>query len=414
MHKLALSSEPYSFNITHALEKGTLARTGTIHTPHGSINTPAFITVGTKATVKTMSPEQIADTHAQAVLSNAYHLYLQPGHEIVEKAGGLGAFMNWQGPTFTDSGGFQVLSLGSGFKKVLSMTSDIATNEVIAPTKTRHAHVDNDGVTFISHIDGSTHRFTPEHSMRVQHALGADIVFAFDELTSLVDSYLYQVESLDRTHAWAARCIAEMDRLRASYPDRPYQALFGVIQGAQHEDLRRRAGAHMGSLPFDGYGIGGALEKDILGTIVRWVNEELPADKPKHLLGISEPDDIFIAIENGVDTFDCVAPTRVARNGAAYTYEGRVNITAARFKTDFSPLIKDCACYTCQNYSAAYVHHLLRAKEIFGMTLMSIHNEHFIIKLVDDIRASITDGSFFELKKEWLTKYYARKKNLSR
>lgn len=407
MTKISDSAQrPFSFAVKSRLGGDTLARTGTIKTPHGDIQTPAFIVVGTKATVKAMTPEQVTEVHAQAVLANAYHLYLQPGHELIDKAGGLGAFMNWHGPTFTDSGGFQVLSLGSGFKKVLSMEVGAAEQDVIAPVKDLRAFVDDDGVNFKSHLDGRMHRFTPEHSIRVQYAIGADIMFAFDELTSLVDPYDYQVESLARTHAWAKRCIAEIQRLRAARPDKPYQALFGVIQGAQYEDLRRKAGSFMGSLPFDGYGIGGALEKGQLGTIVRWVNEELPENKPKHLLGISEPNDIFVAIENGIDTFDCVSPTRVARNGAAYTYHGRINIRGVRYIDDFSPLIDGCECYTCAHYSRAYINHLIRAKEILGYTLISIHNEHFIIKLVDDIRASIDDGSFFELKKMWLSRYY--------
>lgn len=397
-------SDSFSFEITSRLgDAAPLARTGVIHTPHGDIQTPAFIVVGTKATVKAMTPEMVKRVHAQAVLANAYHLYLQPGHELVEKAGGLHKFMNWDGPTFTDSGGFQVLSLGSGFKKVIDMSGDLA------PVKRgeRLALVDDDGVTFYSHIDGSKHRFTPELSMQIQHAVGADIIFAFDELTSLVDSYEYQIESLRRTHAWADRCLVELKKLRTENTERPYQALFGVIQGAQYEDLRRKTSKHMGELDFDGFGIGGAIEKDKLGDIVRWVNEELPEDKPKHLLGISEPDDIFAAIEQGVDTFDCVSPTRVGRNGAFYTYEGRKNIEKKQYYDDFSPLIKDCECYTCQNYTRAYLRHLRKGNELLGLTLMSLHNEHFIIKLVDDIRASINDGSFHSLKAEWLKKYYA-------
>ena len=397
----------FDFTIEHELGGGTLARTGTLRTPHGVIRTPAFIVVGTQATVKAMTPEMVADVHGQAVLANAYHLYLRPGHELIEQAGGLGKFMNWGGPTFTDSGGFQVLSLGSGYKKVLPMQSgEVAAEDAIAKHSERHAFVDDDGVTFKSHLDGSQHRFTPEHSMRVQHAIGADIMFAFDELTSLLDPYDYQVESLERTHRWARRCIREIKKLRQAHPDRPYQALFGVIQGAQHEDLRRQAGQFMGALPFDGYGIGGAIEKAKIGDIVRWVNEELPTDKPKHMLGISEPDDIFEAIENGVDTFDCVSPTRVGRNGAFYTYEGRKNISAAKYRKDFSPLLEDCVCYACQNYTRAYIQHLYKAKELLAATLMSIHNEHFIIKLVDDIRLSIEQGDFFALKETWLARYY--------
>ena len=388
---------------------GTLARTGIIHTPHGDIHTPAFIVVGTKAAVKAMTVEQVRDVHAQAVLANAYHLYLQPGHELVEAAGGLGKFMNWNGPTFTDSGGFQILSLGSGFKKVLAMQSgELADADVVAPIRERRAFVDDDGVTFASHLDGSRHRFTPEHSMQVQHAIGADITFAFDELTSLYDPYEYQAASLQRTHAWAKRSLAEVGRLRSAHTERPYQALFGVIQGAQYEVLRKEAARFMGCLPFDGYGIGGALEKDMMGTIIKWVNEILPTDKPKHLLGISEPDDIFAAIEQGIDTFDCVSPTRVARNGAVYTYEGRINVSAARFDRDFTPVMADCACYTCQNYTRAYLRHLFKAREMLAGTLASIHNEHFIIKLVDDIRASINDGSFYTFRDGWLKCYYRR------
>lgn len=391
------------FKIGKKLSTGTLARTGTITTPHGTIKTPAFIVVGTAATVKAMTVEQVNEAGAQAVLANAYHLYLRPGHKTVEKAGGLGKFMNWDGPTFTDSGGFQVLSLGSGFKKVIDMKGEVP----LADKKERLALVDDDGVTFYSHLDGSKHRFTPELSMQIQHAVGADIMFAFDELTSLVDPYDYQRQAVNRTHAWADRCLAELSALRAAHPDRPYQALFAVIQGAQYEDLRRMTSKHLGALDgFDGFGIGGAIEKDKLGDIVRWCNEELPEDKPKHMLGISEPDDIFVAIENGIDIFDCVSPTRVGRNGSFYTYEGRVNIGKAEFAEDFTPLVAECSCYTCANYTRAYLRHLHKAGEILGMTLLSLHNEYFIIKLVDDIRGSIEDGSFFELKKNWLKRYY--------
>jgi queuine tRNA-ribosyltransferase len=404
-------SKVFSFNIEHKLD-GTLARSGVINTPHGKIDTPAFIVVGTKASVKAILPEQLQEIGTQAVLANAYHLYLQPGHKLVEKAGGLGKFMHWDGPTFTDSGGFQVLSLGSGFKKVLAMQSgSIDESDVFAPTKERRALVDDDGVTFKSHIDGSKHRFTPEHSIQVQHAIGADIIFAFDELTSLLDSYAYQVESLARTHKWAERCINEMQLLRKNNPQKSYQALYGVIQGAQYEDLRKEAANFMGSLPFEGYGIGGALEKEKMGQIINWVNEILPENKPKHLLGISEPDDMFLAVEQGIDTFDCVSPTRVARNGAAYTLDGRINLKSRKFKAEFVPLDNECQCYTCSNYTRAYIHHLFRAKDINASILMSIHNESFIVKLVDQMRQSILDGTFFELKNSWLKRYYKIKHN---
>ncbi|MGS0683586.1 tRNA guanosine(34) transglycosylase Tgt [Nakamurella sp. GG22] len=385
-----------------------LGRTGRISTPHGVIDTPAFIAVGTKATVKSVLPESMQQLGAQAVLANAYHLYLQPGPDIVELAGGLGAFMHWPGPTFTDSGGFQVLSLGAGFKKVLAMNVDgMQADDVIAPGKNRLATVDDDGVTFKSHLDGSLHRFSPEVSMRIQHQLGADIIFAFDECTTLMNTRPYQERSVVRTQAWAERCINEHLRLTEQRVGKPYQALFGVVQGAQYEDLRRQATRDLVPLGFDGYGIGGALEKDNLGTIVRWVCEELPDDKPRHLLGISEPDDMFTAIENGADTFDCVSPSRVARNGSIYSEHGRYNLTNARFRTDFGPLDDDCDCYTCTNYTRAYVHHLFRAKEMLSATLSTIHNERFVVRLVDRIRASIADGSFSEFREEFLGRYYA-------
>lgn len=396
-----------SFVVTTPLP-GAQGRSGVLSTPHGDIRTPAFVAVGTKATVKAVLPESVAELGAQAVLANAYHLYLQPGPDIVEAAGGLGAFMNWPGPTFTDSGGFQVLSLGAGFKKVLAMdVKGLQSDDVIAPGKTRLATVDDDGVTFKSHLDGAKHLFTSEISMRIQHQLGADIIFAFDECTTLMNTREYQERSVRRTQAWAVRCIDEHRRLTADRADRPYQQLFGVIQGAQYEDLRRQAVRDLLPLGFDGFGIGGALEKQQLGTIVRWCCEEMPEGMPRHLLGISEPDDIFTAIENGADTFDCVSPSRVARNGAIYSPEGRYNVVTARYRRDFSPLAADCDCYTCANYSRAYLHHLFKAKEMVSCTLATIHNERFIVRLVDDVRRSIDRGDFAEFRTEFLGRYYA-------
>ena len=387
-------------------------RTGIIATPHGEIQTPAFIAVGTKATVKAVLPEAMKDLGAQALLANAYHLYLQPGPEILDEAGGLGKFMNWTGPTFTDSGGFQVMSLGSGFKKVINMDAAAeagagsGADDRVAAGKERLAHVDDDGVWFKSHLNGDRHRFTPEISMQVQHQLGADIMFAFDELTTLMNSRAYQELSLERTRLWAERCIVEHELLTEERSHRPYQALFGVIQGAQYEDLRRKACSDLGAMNFDGFGIGGALEKENLGTIVRWCNEELPEDKPRHLLGISEPDDIFTAIENGADTFDCVSPTRVARNSAFYTPDGRKNLSNAKFKRDFTPLVEGCDCYACANYTRAYIHHLFKANEMVSHTLISIHNERFVVKMVDDARLAIEDGTFFDFKADTLARYY--------
>jgi len=405
-------ADGFAFEVGTRLD-GAAARTGTIHTAHGDINTPAFVAVGTKATVKAVLPESVAELGAQAVLANAYHLYLQPGSDIVDAAGGLGAFMNWPGPTFTDSGGFQVMSLGAGFKKVLAMdTAGLADDDVIAPGKQRLAHVDDDGVTFRSHLNGDLLRFTPEVSMRIQHELGADIMFAFDELTTLMNTRPYQEASVERTHAWARRCLAEHVRLTAERSGKPYQALFGVVQGAQYEDLRRSAASRLAALDvdgrgFDGYGIGGALEKENLGTIVGWVTSELPEDAPRHLLGISEPDDFFAAIEAGADTFDCVMPSRVARNGAIYAADGRYNVNVAASRRDFRPLEDGCDCYTCAHYTRAYLHHLFKAKEMLAATLATIHNERFTVRLVDDIRASIETGRFAEFKAEFLGRFYS-------
>jgi queuine tRNA-ribosyltransferase len=393
---------------------GHRGRCGVIRTPHGDVHTPAFIAVGTQATVRAVLPEAMKDHGAQAVLANAYHLYLQPGAEIVEAAGGLGAFMNWPGPTFTDSGGFQVLSLGAGFRKVLAMdTERVQADDVIAEGKERLALVDDDGVTFRSHLDGSSHRFTPELSMRIQHQLGADIIFAFDELTTLVNTRGYQERSVQRTHNWAVRCLAEHQRLSQSRPDKPAQALFGVVQGAQYEDLRRAAARGLTAITgvddrgFDGYGIGGALEKQNLATIIGWVIAELPDDKPRHLLGISEPDDLFAAVAAGADTFDCVSPSRVARNAAVYSTTGRFNVTNARYRRDFAPIDPECDCYTCAHYTRAYLHHLFKSKEILAPTLSTIHNMRFVIRLVDQIRDAIYGGRFDDLRQHVLSRYYS-------
>ncbi|MDO4784215.1 MAG: tRNA guanosine(34) transglycosylase Tgt [Propionibacteriaceae bacterium] len=402
----------FGFEITSSIGDG-LGRTGVIHTPHGDIETPAFVVVGTKASVKAVLPESIAAVGAQAVLANAYHLYLQPGSGLIDEAGGLGAFMNWPGPTFTDSGGFQVMSLGAGFKKVIEMTSPAQpSDDVVAPGRERLAHVDDDGVTFISHLNGDRHRFTPEVSMRIQHELGADIMFAFDELTTLMNTRGYQEASVERTHRWAIRCLAEHSRLTRQRAGKPYQALFGVVQGAQYEDLRRQAARGLAGLEvdgqrFDGFGIGGALEKSRLGEIVGWVSQELPEDRPRHLLGISEPDDLFAGIAAGADTFDCVNPSRVARNAAIYTADGRYNVTTARNRRAFVPLEEGCDCYTCAHYTRAYLHHLFKAKEILAATLATIHNERFTIRLVDNIRAAMRAGDFDAYRQEFLGRFYS-------
>ena len=408
----------FGFEVTARLGDGRGGRAGVMHTPHGDINTPAFVPVGTKAAVKGMLPGLVADTGAQAVLANAFHLYLQPGPDVIDEAGGLGAFMGWPGPTITDSGGFQVMSLGAGFKKVIEMTlegADIDPDDVAtAGGRRRLSRVDEDGVNFSSPLDGSKHRFTPETSIGIQHQLGADVMFAFDELTTLRNTREYQEQSVERTRRWAGRCLDEHVRLTAQRVGKPYQALFGVVQGAQYQDLRLKACRGLvdtrgpGGETFDGYGIGGALEKSMIGTIVGWCASELPDDKPRHLLGISEPEDMFAAVEAGADTFDCVNPSRVARNAAIYTNHGRYNVTNARFRRDFGPLEDGCDCLTCQTVSRAYLHHLFKAHELNAYTLATIHNERFTIRLVEGMRRAIVDGTFDEYRDTWLSVWKTR------
>jgi queuine tRNA-ribosyltransferase len=393
------------FSIEQKLH-GTFARAGTISTPNGDIQTPAFVVVGTKATAKAMTAEQIRSLNAQVVLANTYHLYLQPGEDIIEKAGGFGPFMDWHGPTMTDSGGFQAFSLGAAYGTAVSKVSqhiEQESDQAVIPGQL--ARITEDGVEFRSHSNGSKHFFTPERSMEIQWKLGADMIFAFDECTSPTASYSYQKEALDRTHRWAKRSLEHHEMLD---PEKK-QALFGVIQGGRHQDLREEAARTLGAMPFDGFGIGGSFTKEDIGTAVGWVNALLPEDKPRHLLGIGEPIDLFEAVEAGCDLFDCIAPTRMGRHGTLHTKFGRINIRNAKFVEDFNKIDEDCTCYTCIHHTKAYLSHLFRAEEMLAATLASIHNVHFILRLVEKIRASIIDGSFFEYKKDFAEKYYAKK-----
>lgn len=389
------------FSIEKELGNGR-GRVGKIETMHGVIQTPAFVVVGTKATVKALTPEQVSELGAQAVLANTYHLYLQPGDERLAKAGGLHNFMNWRGPTFTDSGGFQAFSLGAAFNNNASKIADRNT-EVVRGDEIeaeRFAKVTEEGVEFKSVIDGSTHFFTPEKSMEIQHNIGADIMFAFDECTSPHASYDYQKEAMDRTHRWAQRSL-EYHKSHNIHD----QALFGIVQGGRYEDLRKESAKIIGKMDFDGFGIGGSFDKEDIYTAVGWVNDELPKGKPRHLLGIGEPVDLFGGIENGIDTFDCVTPTRIARNGSLYTRNGRINIMNAKYTDDFGKIDNECNCYTCKNYTLAYLSHLFRAKEMLAATLASIHNLYFIVNLVKEIRQSMIDGTFFEFKTKFLAAY---------
>lgn len=388
---------PLRFEI---LKKKGKARAGILHTPHGDIETPAFVAVGTKGTVKSLTPEMLEGLGSQIILSNTYHLYLQPGDEVVRDAGGLHRFANWDKPFMTDSGGFQVFSLGAAFGKQISK---IAKEEIVeessAPSvydediATQHgqlAIVDEEGVTFTSHINGSLHRFTPERSIEIQHNLGADIIVAFDECTSATATKEYQIEAMHRTHRWAERSWkAHKQNTGASLK----QGLFGVVQGGRYEDLRRESAKAIASMPFDGFAIGGSYVKEDLDTAVGWVCDELPEEFPRHLLGIGEPEDLISGIAKGVDLFDCVAPTRIGRNGALYVTKGegfgKINILNAKFVQDFGPIEEGCKCYTCTNYSRAYLSHLFRADEMLGATLASLHNIYFIVNLVKKEREKI-------------------------
>ena len=395
-----------SFTIEAELPNGR-GRAGILHTPHGDIQTPAFIPVSTKATLKSLTPEMLRDAvGADATLANTYHLYLQPGHDIIKTAGGLHRFMNWHGPTYTDSGGFQAFSLGAAYGKNVSKLAhvkDVVEEKMDTPEDAlaRLAHVDDDGVTFKSVIDGSTHRFTPEYSIDIQHAIAADMIFAFDECISPQESYERQQLAVARTHAWAQRCLDHHNALLKTYPDPTHgPALLGIVQGGRHEDLRRHSARTIGAMGFEGFGIGGSFDKDDIGTAVGWVCDELPRTKPRHLLGIGEPYDLIYGIENGIDTFDCVAPTRIARNGGVYIRGGRLNMLNAQFTTDFTPIDAQCGCYTCTNYTRAYIAHLFRAKEMLAATLASIHNVYFIVHLVKKARQAIIDGTYEDFKRE--------------
>lgn len=404
-----------------------LGRAGILKTTHGVIKTPAFVNVGTKGTVKSLTPEQLKDLNAQVVLTNTYHLYLQPGDERVREMGGLNKMMNWNGPTMTDSGGFQVFSLGAAFgKNITKITKESAPEillEEFTETNKKHrgqiaenfkpAKIDENGVMFRSHIDGSAHYFTPEKSIEIQNNIGADIIFAFDECTSPNESKHYQAESLDRTHRWARKSLEfhRGQQAKFSSPKNEFeklikeQAIFGIIQGGRHEDLRKKSARALAEMDFDGYGIGGSFQKEDMNKGVQWVNKILPEEKPRHLLGIGEPEDLFMAVENGCDLFDCVAPTRIARNGQVYTENGKINLNNAKFRDDLEKIDQNCKCYTCKNYSRAYIAHLFKANEMLAATLASIHNLYFINNLVSKMRRAILKDKFEGFKKEFLSKY---------
>jgi queuine tRNA-ribosyltransferase len=356
-----MEKDSFSFQV---IAKQGKARVGVLTTPHGNVETPIFMPVGTQATVKSLTPAQLDEIGVQILLSNTYHLYLRPGAEIIESFGGLHQFMRWEKPILTDSGGFQVFSLGDLRK------------------------IDADGVTFKSHLDGSTHRFTPEKAIQIQEQLGADIIMAFDECSD-PENYQYSLEAMKRTHCWAERCIKAKRRKD--------QALFGIVQGGIHPELRERSAVFLTSLDFPGYSIGGLSvgesKPDMLKTI-ELVNQILPEEKPRYLMGVGTPKDLIEGVLRGVDMFDCVLPTRLARHHAAMTLSGRMNLSKAVYKKDSSPIDKTCSCYTCCNFSRAYIRHLIKANEILAATLLSIHNVFTLVELSKKIRRHIIDKDF--------------------
>ncbi|MEJ2291411.1 MAG: tRNA guanosine(34) transglycosylase Tgt [Deinococcales bacterium] len=389
------------------------ARLGSLTTPHGTVRTPAFVVVGTQAAVKGVPPGTVAEVGTQLLFANTYHLYLRPGAEVVERHGGLHRFMNWHGPILTDSGGFQVFSLGASIEHGVGKVASIFPGE--APPRrssgTSMVHVGEDSVRFKSHIDGSLHTFSPEVSIAVQRSLGADMVLAFDECTSPLHDETYTRRSMQRTHRWAERSLAAFD---GSFPHHGYpQALFGVVQGGAFEDLRRESAATIGAMPFDGMAIGGNLGSTLqdMYAVLDWTVPALPEGKPRHLLGIGDVPSILEAVERGVDTFDCVTPTRNARTGAAFVRQGddgerpngfRINLRNARFAQDLRPLEDGCDCPTCRSYSRAYVRHLFKANEQLAQQLVTVHNLRFMARLMADIRGSIENGRFGAFKAELL------------
>jgi queuine tRNA-ribosyltransferase len=354
-----------------------MARRGRIETPHGAIETPVFMPVGTQATVKAMTPDQVKAAGAEIVLANTYHLYLRPGHDLVAEAGGLHRFMNWDKPILTDSGGFQVFSLGALRK------------------------ITEEGVKFQSHLDGSRHMLSPEKAMEIEQALGADIIMAFDECTAYPAEYNTVVAAMERTHRWAERCKKAKTR--------EDQALFGIVQGGTFADLRQESAKAIAAMDFPGNAIGGLSvgePKPLMNDMLDVTTPLLPENKPRYLMGVGSFDCIVDGIARGVDMFDCVLQTRVARNGTALTRRGRVVIRNATYARDFSPIEEGCTCYTCQNYTRAYVRHLIKTSEILGATLLSIHNVHATIQFVQDIRLAIEEDRFAAFKDDFFANYH--------
>ena len=367
--------QPVTFEITHICKQSG-ARTGILHTPHGDVETPMFMPVGTQATVKFVSPEELKDLGSGVVLANTYHLWLRPGEDIVDQAGGVQKFMNYKGPMLTDSGGFQVFSLADQRK------------------------ITEEGVTFKNSLNGDTLFLSPEKSIQIQNKIGADILMSFDECIPYPATREYVEKSTERTLRWALR-----GKQAHSRPEE--QALFGIVQGGDYEDLRKYCAEKLIEMDFPGYAIGGTSvgeDKETMYRMVKWASDALPFDKPRYLMGVGAVNDLLEAVSRNVDMCDCVLPTRIARHGTLMTSEGRISIRKAIYKNDFTPLDPECDCYTCRNYTKAYLNHLQRTNEGFGTRLMSIHNLRFLVKLMEDARKAIKEDRFNDFKEETLAK----------
>ena len=366
-----------TYELLH-IDKNSGARRGIVHTPHGDIQTPVFMPVGTRATVKSLTPEELVDeVKAQIILSNTYHLYLRPGHKLVEEAGGLHNFMRWNKPILTDCGGFQVFSL-----------SDLRT-------------ISENGVEFKSHLDGSKHLFTPEKVMEIQNSLGADIIMSFDECCPYPATYEYTKKSMERTTRWAIRC-------KKSHAKESVQGLFGIVQGGFYKDLREKSVKDLVKLDFPGYAIGGISvgePKEEFLEILKYTAPLLPENKPRYLMGVGSPDYLIEAALAGIDMCDCVLPTRIARNGTAMTWQGKKVIRNATYERDFTTLDEECDCYACRNYTKAYIHHLIKNKEILGIRLLSVHNLRFLTKLMERVRIEIENDNLLCFRDEFYKKY---------
>ncbi len=369
-------AEAVTYELLH-IDKNSGARRGVIHTPHGDIQTPVFMPVGTQAAVKCMRPEQVKEMGAEIILSNTYHLWMRPGHDLIKDAGGLHKYMNWDRAILTDSGGFQVFSLG------------------------RLRKITEDGVSFQSHIDGSRHMLSPEKCMEIQQALGSDIMMAFDECAPYPADHKYIEDSMKRTMRWLARC-------KAAWTDHETQSLFGIMQGGTYKDLRRESAEIITDMDLPGYAVGGLSvgePKELMLDIMDDCVELLPKDKPRYLMGVGTPDYLFEAVQRGIDMCDCVEPTRIARHGIATTSHGRINLKNAQYTRDFTPLDDECDCYACRHYSKAYIRHMLKAGEAMGPMLLSEHNLHFLINMMRNIRKAIEEDRFLEYKREFYDNY---------